>query len=110
LTAKGAHRAIIEFPRRALSFRAEFGDDERHPLRHQPGYKGHVAGEPVELSDNNRTFAGLAGCEGRGELRSPLQGIDALAGLDLGELGDENVALRLGETGDGGPLRLNAEP
>ena len=51
----------------------------------------------------------LAGGQRGGELRAPVEGIGTLAGLDLGELGDEGVALGLGEAGDGGPLRLDAE-
>ena len=81
-----------------------------HPLRHEAGDEGDVAREPVELGDDDRTLAGLAGCERRGELWSPVQGVGALAGLDLGELGDERVALGLGEPGDCGPLGLDAEP
>ena len=41
---------------------------------------------------------------------SSVQGIGSLTSLDLGELGDEGVALRLGEMGDSGPLRFDAKP
>jgi hypothetical protein len=75
-----------------VCIRAELGNDERHPLRHQPGDKGHFAREPVELGDDDRALPRLAGCEGRGELWAPLQGVSSLAGLDLGELGAESVA------------------
>jgi hypothetical protein len=51
----------------------------------------NVAGEAVELGDDDGTLARLAGCECRGELWAAFQGIGAPAGLDLGELGEWRV-------------------
>jgi hypothetical protein len=45
----------------------------------------------------------------RCELRAPLQGVGALAGLDLGKLGDEHVALGLRKACRGRPLGFDAE-
>jgi hypothetical protein len=66
--------------------RAELGDDEGHALGHQPGDEGDIAREPVELRDDDRALARLPGCERRGQLRPPVEGVGALPRLDLGEL------------------------
>jgi hypothetical protein len=93
-----------------VCIRTKLGNDEWDPLSHQPGDEGNVAGEAIELGDDDRAFAGLAGCQRRSELWSPFQGVGALAGLDLRELGDQRVALGLGEPGDCCALGLDAEP
>ena len=36
---------------------AKLGDDERHPLRHQPGNEGDVAGQAIELRDRDSRTA-----------------------------------------------------
>jgi hypothetical protein len=36
------------------------GDDEIDSLRHQPGDKGHVAAQPIELGDDDRAVEPLA--------------------------------------------------
>jgi hypothetical protein len=59
--------------------------------------------------DYHGALAGLACCQRCAELGSTVEGIGSLAGLDLGELGDERVALSLGEAGNGGPLRFYPE-
>jgi hypothetical protein len=65
----------------------EFGDDERHALRHQASDKGNVAREPVELGDQDALA--LAGrCQRGGKLRAPIEGIRALAGFGFDELGN----------------------
>jgi hypothetical protein len=92
-----------------VCIRAQLSYDERHPLCHEAGDEGHVARQPVELGDDDRILAGLAGCQRRGELWAPVQRVGTLAGLDLGELGDERVPLRLSEPGDCGALRVDAE-
>ena len=53
--------------------RPEFGNDERHPLRHQPGDERHVAREPVELGHQHRALGLAGGCEGGGELRTAIE-------------------------------------
>jgi hypothetical protein len=65
--------------------------------------------EPVELGDDHRAALAAGDCEGTGELRPPLERIGALAGGCLDELGEESKAGGLGEAGDGGLLRLDAE-
>ena len=67
----------------------------------------HVAGQTIELRDDDRG-AVEAGVLDRGlELRPAVQGVGALAGLDLLEGGDERRALALAEAGDG--LALGVE-
>jgi hypothetical protein len=41
---------------------AKLGDDERHPLDHQPGDERHVTGQPAKLRDHDRSLARLAEC------------------------------------------------
>ncbi len=81
-------------------------------MRHQAGNEMNVAAEPVELGDDDRArlpvAAGLG--EGLGELRAALEGVRALARLDLDMLGDDPEPLGLGEPGHGGALGVNAEP
>jgi hypothetical protein len=43
---------------------AQFGDDERHLLRHEPGNESNVAREPVQLGDDDRALTGLPRSEG----------------------------------------------
>jgi hypothetical protein len=74
-----------------------------------PAMKATSRDRPVELGHDDRTLAGLAGCERCRELRSPVQGVGSLAGLDLGELGQQGVTLGRGEPRDGGALCLDAE-
>jgi hypothetical protein len=87
----------------------EFGDNERHPLCHQPGDEGYVTGQPVELCDDHRTALTAGGREGAGELRPPLERVGALAGCRLHELGGDGESSHLGKVGDGRLLRLNAQ-
>ena len=69
----------------------------------------HVAAEPIQFADDNRAFAMAArGFERGGELRATVEGVRALAGLDLGERGGDFEALGGGEAGD--RLALGVEP
>ena len=88
---------------------AERGDDERHPLRHQAGDERDVAAEPVELGDGDLTLGLLRRLQRRLQFGPAVECVAALAGLDLGELGDDLEAFGRGERGDGGALRLQAE-
>lgn len=88
---------------------AELGDDEQHPLRHQVGDEGDVAGEPIELSDDHRAPRCLGCCGRRGELRTPIESIRTLAGFDLGELRNLRQSLGFGEACDGRLLSLDSE-
>ncbi|SDB58638.1 hypothetical protein SAMN02982931_04713 [Bauldia litoralis] len=92
-----------------ICIRTKFGDDEWNALRHESGNEGDVTGETIKLRDDDRTLGRFADCEGGCQLWSPVQGVRPFAGFDLGELGDESVALCLGEARNGGPLRLDAE-
>ena len=101
--------AAIEVQHERIGIGTELGDDERNPLRHQPGNEGHIARQAIELRHDDRAF-GLAGQgEGGCQLRPAVEGIRALAGLDLGELLDDGNALGFGETGDRGTLCLDAQ-
>lgn len=71
----------------------------------------HVAAEPVQFAHDNRAFAMTArGFERGGELRAAIEGVGALAGLDLGERGGDLEALGGGEAGDGFALGVEPEP
>ena len=72
-------------------------DDERNPLRHQTGNERDVTAEPVELGDGNFTLRLLRRLQGRLQLRPTVERVRTLAGLDLGELGDDLEAFGLGE-------------
>src|ERR1700730_8736792 len=62
---------------------AQLGDDERHPVDHQPGDEMHVTPEPAELGDEYRALEPLCFSKGSLELRSALKRVMALAGLYL---------------------------
>ncbi|SDB58774.1 hypothetical protein SAMN02982931_04733 [Bauldia litoralis] len=92
-----------------ICIRAKLGDNEGHTLRHESCNESDITGETIKLRDNNRALGRFAGCEGGCQLWSPVQGVRPFAGFDLGELGDEGVALCLGEARNGSPLRLDTE-
>ena len=72
----------------------------------------HVARKPIELRDGDgarpSVAAGLG--EGGGEFRAALEGVRALARLDLDMLGDDLEPFGLGEPGHGATLSVNAKP
>ena len=63
------------------------GCNEVHAAFHQAGNEMDVAGEPVELGDDELGFLAATCVERRGELGP----VVALARLNLGELGDELI-------------------
>ena len=79
------------------------------PRGHKPGDEGDVAGQPIELGDDDGAAGALGSCQSCRELRPPLQGIGALARLDLDELAYEGKALALAELDDGTTLRFQAQ-
>ncbi len=87
----------------------QLGDNERHPLGHQAGHEGHVAGETVELGNNDRASVGAPSGQRRGELRAAIEGIGALAGLDLDELGGQPKAFSFGKALNRCPLGFDTE-
>ncbi len=87
---------------------AKLRGDEWHPRGHQPGDEGDVAGQPIELGDNDGAARILCGRQGCRELRPAFQRIRALARLDLDELPGNPETLALAELGDGTSLRLQA--
>ena len=95
--------------RERVDVAAQRGDDERHPLRHQAGDERDVAAQPVELGDGDLALGLLRRLQRGLQLRPAVERIGALAGLDLGELGDDLEAFGLGEGGDGLALRFEAE-
>ena len=102
------HRRIdVEHER--IDVPAQCGNDERHPLRHQPADKGDVAAKPIELRHSDFAFSFLSGFKRGLEFGTAIQSIATLAGLDLGELGDDGEAFSLGELGDGPALRFLTE-
>ena len=55
----------------------------------------HISAQPIQLGD--RTLAPLGLGQGGGELRPAIERVGTLAGLDLGELGGDRVALAAGK-------------
>ena len=98
----------VDVQHERIAVDAELSDDERHPVRHQAADEVHVAGQPIELRhrDGALRFAGVG--QRRGELRAPLEGIAALAGLDLQVFADQFQAFGCGKAGDDVALRLDA--
>ena len=68
-----------------------------------------VTGEPVQLGDDDRAFAATRLIEGGAELGAQLEGVRALARLDLDMLAGEFEAFGAGEASDHLPLRIEAE-
>jgi hypothetical protein len=91
---------------RELVREGHVGGDELHARLHQLRGEGDVAGEPVELGDDQLGPELLAGGERGGELRP----VAALAGLDLDELVRERPFPAVEVVGDGLALRLQPEP
>ena len=76
----------VQVQHKRVGVRAELGNDKWHALGHQAGNEGNVARKPIELGNEHRAFR-LTRCGQRcGELRPPIEGVRALAGLDLSEL------------------------
>ena len=100
----------VEVQHEWISVRAELSHDEGHTLGHQAGNEGHVARQAIELGDKHRTLR-LARCGQRcGKLWPSVERISTFAGFDLGELGEQGDAFRLGKACDGGSLGFQAEP
>jgi hypothetical protein len=89
---------------------AQCGNDERHPLRHQPADEGDVAAKPIELRHSDFAFSFLSGFERGLEFGTAIERVRAFAGLDLGEFGDDGEALGLGKAGDSLALRFRPRP
>ena len=87
----------------------ELGDDEGHPLRHQPGDEGHVTREAIELGDDDGTLAATRDGKGFGQLWAPVERVGALAALCLDKLGCEFEAFSLRKALDGISLGIDAE-
>jgi hypothetical protein len=85
------------------------GDDERHPVNHRAADEVDVARQAVQPGGGDRALGLLGGLQCGGELRAPVERVGSLAGLDLGELGNDGEALLLGEAGDGLALGIQAE-
>ena len=90
---------------------AQLRDDERRLVAHQTADEMHVAAESIELGhDDRRALAALlGGAQRRGELRSPVKRVGALARLDLAEGLQQVITFRLGEARERGGLRLKAK-
>lgn len=78
--------------------------DELDPALHQACDEGDVAGQPVELGDDQRGALPLAGGDGGMEFRP----VVLPAALDLGEFG-EDVATPSRKISDGAALGLQSE-
>ena len=78
---------------------AEFGDHERHPLRHQPGDEMDVAAQSVELGDQHGAAVAPRGRQRGGELRPAVERIGPHPRLDLGDRPDHQHAVLCRELG-----------
>jgi hypothetical protein len=87
----------------------QLGHDEGHALRHQRGYKRHIAGKTLELGHYDRAPLYAASGQRCRQLRPAVERIGTFAGLDLDELSCEREAFCLGEAGHGRSLSLDAE-
>ena len=79
----------VEVQHERIGVAAEFGDDERHALRHQAGDERDVARQPVQLRDQDAALRGLGRSQRGCELRPPVERVGALAGFGLDVLGDD---------------------
>jgi len=79
----------------------EFGDDERHSLRHQAGDERHVTAQPVELRHQHRALLLSRIGQRRSQLAAALQRIGALTGFDLDNSPTTFDALGFSEALDG---------
>ena len=59
----------------------KFCDYERHALCHQASHERDIAGEAIQLRDQDAALGGLSCVQGSGELRAAVQRVRALAGL-----------------------------
>ena len=69
----------------------------------------HVSAQPIQLGDDDRTLAPLGLGQRGGGLRSALQRVGPLAGLDLRKLGGNRVAFALNKLRVRGTLRLKTK-
>ena len=83
--------------RERIDVAAERADDEGHMLRHKTGDERHVARQPIELGDSDFAFLFLRRLQRRLQLWPSVERVRALAGFNLGELGDDLEAFSRGE-------------
>ena len=88
---------------------AELGHDKRHPLSHQARNKGNVPGKPIQLGNDYAAFRCLGGCQGGGQLGSPVERIGSFAAFEFNELSDDRQALGRRELPDRRALGFNSE-
>ena len=98
----------VEVQHERVRIRAKLSDDERNTLGHEAGNEGHVAGEPVELGHQDRTFLCPASGQRCGQLRPSVEGVGALARFRLDELAHYVEPFHVGESHDGRALRHTA--
>jgi hypothetical protein len=79
------------------------------PLRHQACDERHIAAEPVELGDDDRAFELARLVEGYPQLGAQIQGVVALARLDLDMLASELELLGFSEAPDRLALSVEAQ-
>jgi hypothetical protein len=88
----------------------QFRDQKRDPVGHQPGDEMDIAAEPVEFGNRHGAAAPAGLREGSSEFGSAIEGVRALTGFHLDVLGYGIEPVRVGEMGEGLPLRFGAEP
>jgi hypothetical protein len=91
-----------------IGISAQFSNDEGYPLRHQAGYKGHVARQSVELGYNYAALRSLCRGQRCGQLGAPVQGICALAGFSLDVFGHDGQGFPGGKALHGRALGFKA--
>ena len=78
-------------------------------MGHQAADEVNVAREPVELGDRHRASLPAAIGQSGGELRTPVEGVGALAGLDLDVFPADLETLGFGKASQRMPLGLYAQ-
>src|SRR4051812_38743232 len=99
----------IEVEHEGIGVAAEFSDNERHPLCHQPCHKCHITRQAVRLRDQDATLPCFCGSKRGCQLWPAIERIRAFAGLGLHEFSDDGELFGFGEALDRCALRLDPE-
>lgn len=111
----GADKAPLLFGQGRIEVKEErisVGDiaaGEGHAVGHKPSDEGYITGEAIELRDNDGGFQLPGRCQGRFQLRPPVECIGAPAGLNLQVFADDGDTVGLAVTGNDVPLGFEAE-
>jgi hypothetical protein len=116
LGARGNHRALLlgerceEVQDEGINVWPKLRDQERYAVRHEPGDEMNIAAEPVELGHGYRTASAAGFRQSGSKLWPTVEGVSALAGINLHKDLEQLKALRGGEAGERFALRIKSEP